>query len=113
DDAASYCRRWLRLAREADDVSQEAAGLRTRGRVADEHGDLEAMGRSADGLVDLIDRLPTDEERAQAMATIAQSYMLRDQVEASCEWADKARELAQAHGLTRARLGASVGEGCA
>jgi DNA-binding CsgD family transcriptional regulator/tetratricopeptide (TPR) repeat protein len=113
DDAASYCRRWLRLAREADDVSQEAAALSTRVRVAYEQGDLEAMGRSADGLVDLIDRLPTDEERAQAMATIAQSYMLRDQVEASCEWADKARELAEAHGLTRVRLAAMVEKGSA
>ena len=47
------------------------------------------------------------------MAAVAQSYMLRDQVEATCEWADKARGLAEAHGLDDVRLAAMVEKGSA
>ena len=100
DDAAAHGDRWLRLARERDDVSEEAAALGMRMRIACEAGDIEptwprftdAAGRAS------IDRLPDDEERARAMAAVAQSYMLRDQVEATYEWADKASALAEAHG---------------
>jgi DNA-binding CsgD family transcriptional regulator len=113
EDAAHYGRRWLQLARASDEVSEEAAALSLRMRVAFEQGDMEAMGRFSDALVELLDRLPTDEQRAQAMAYVAQSHMVRDQVEATCEWADKAQQLAEANGLTRVRLAAMVEKGSA
>jgi DNA-binding CsgD family transcriptional regulator len=113
DDAASYGDRWLRLARATDEVSEEAAALSMRMRVAFELGDIEAMTSFTEALVDVVDRLPTDEERARAMATLAQSHMLRDQVGPTCEWADKAHELAETHGLTSVRLAATVEKGSA
>jgi DNA-binding CsgD family transcriptional regulator/tetratricopeptide (TPR) repeat protein len=110
-DAAEHGDRWLRLAREADDVSAIAAALSVRGRVAFETGDVDAMSTFADALVDVVDRLPTDEERAEAMAALAQSYMLREQLDPTVEWADKAHQLAEAHGLDRVRIAAMVEKG--
>ena len=83
DDALDHAERWLALARAADDVSLEAEALAMRTRVAFERGDIEAMATHTDALEGVIDRLPTDEERARAMAAVAQSYMLRDQAEAT------------------------------
>src|SRR5918995_1093320 len=82
-DADDHADRWLRLAREAKDVSEEAAALGLRLRVAYDLGDLDAMTGYAEALVSVVDRVPDDEERAAAMAAVAQSYMLRDQIEAA------------------------------
>ena len=110
-DAAHYGDRWLQLAREADDVSAEAAALRLRMRIAYELGDVDAMETFSDTLADHVDRLPTDEERAEAMAALAQSYMLREQRDATVYWADKAAELAEAQGVPRVRIAAMVEKG--
>ena len=48
-------------------------------RVAYDLGDLAGMDAFTDALIGTIDQLPADEERATAMAVVAQSYMLRDQ----------------------------------
>jgi DNA-binding CsgD family transcriptional regulator/tetratricopeptide (TPR) repeat protein len=112
DDAAAHCDRWLRLARDRDDVSQEAAALSLRKRIAREAGQIEAMVGFTDQLIAIIDRL-SDEDRARAMAAIAQSYMLRDQIEATYEWADKAASLAETLDLTDVRLAAMVNKGTA
>ncbi|HEV7762002.1 MAG TPA: AAA family ATPase, partial [Acidimicrobiales bacterium] len=110
-DAGQHADLWLQLARDADDVSAEAAALAVRMRVAFEVGDIGAMESFCDALVGVIDRLPTDEERAEAMAAVAQSYMLREQLAPTVEWADKAGELAEAHGLTRVRIATMVEKG--
>jgi DNA-binding CsgD family transcriptional regulator len=47
------------------------------------------------------------------MASIAQSYMLRDQIEATYEWADKAASLAESLDLIDVRLTAMVDKGTA
>ncbi|MGH9247025.1 MAG: ATP-binding protein [Acidimicrobiales bacterium] len=112
-DACDHADHWLRLAREADDVSEEASALSMRMRVAWEAGDMEAMAEFTDALIDIIDGLPSDEERARAMAFVAQSYMLRDLCEPTCEWADKAYALADAHGLADVSLAATVEKGSA
>jgi len=111
DDALDHAERWLALARAVDDVSLEAEALAMRTRVAFERGDIEAMATHTDALMAVIDRLPTDEERARAMAAVAQSYMLRDQAEATTEWADKALALADANGLAQVRLAAMSEKG--
>jgi len=111
EDAVRHGVRWLELARRADDISQEAMALRQRMRLAFEAGDMAEMAGFSDDLIGVVDRLPNDEERANAMAALAQAYMLREEVGSTCEWADKAQELAEAHGLTEVRLAAVVEKG--
>lgn len=111
DEADEHGDHWLRSARDQGDISQEAAALSQRMRIAYDLGELEAMESFTDDLVATIDRLPDDEERAQAMAFVAQSYMLRDLVGPTVEWADKAHSLATANGYERVRLAAMVEKG--
>ncbi len=111
DEATVYCEQWLALVRGADDVSGEADALGIRMRLAYETVDIDRMAAFTDELASLIDRLPTDEERAGAMAVIAQSYMLRDESAPTIEWADKAYELAERDQITRVRLAAQVEKG--
>src|SRR4029450_12501829 len=66
-----------------------------------------------DQLIGIIDRLPSDEDRARAMAAVAQSNMLRDQIEATYEWADKATGLAESLDLADVRVAAMVEKGTA
>jgi DNA-binding CsgD family transcriptional regulator len=113
DDATAHGDRWLRLAREREDIVEEAAALELRIEVARLAGQMEAMGAFTDQLVDVIDRLPADEARARAMAAVARSYMLRGQPEATYEWADKAAALAEAHDLADVRRAAVVAKGSA
>jgi DNA-binding NarL/FixJ family response regulator len=113
DDAEHYAERWLQLARENDDVRDEAAALGLRMRVAYDTGDTKAMADRTDDLIQVIDLLPTDEVRARAMAFVAQSYMLRDDPDSTSEWADKAIALADAHGLVDVRAAALVEKGSA
>jgi DNA-binding NarL/FixJ family response regulator len=111
DDAFEYGERWLAQARAADDVNEEAAALALRMRIAWENGDRDASRSFADALIDVIDRLPTDESRARAMAVVAQSYMLREELDKTCEWADKAYALADDHNLDGIRIAALVEKG--
>jgi DNA-binding CsgD family transcriptional regulator/tetratricopeptide (TPR) repeat protein len=113
DDAVEHGDRWLAAARRAGDVRAEGRALSQRMRCAYEVGDLVEVEALTQALIELIDRLPDDAERAEAMAYVAQSYMLREQVEATCEWSDKAHSLAVANGLDRVRLAAMVEKGSA
>jgi DNA-binding NarL/FixJ family response regulator len=112
-DALEYGERWLAVARAADDVNEEAAALALRMRISWEDGNREAARAFTDALIDVIDRLPTDESRARAMAVVAQSYMLREEADNTCEWADKAFALADDHDLTGVRIQAMVEKGSA
>ena len=111
DEATVYGDQWLALVRAADDVSGQADALGIRMRLAYEVVDIDRMAAFTDELALLIDRLPTDEERAGAMALVAQSYMLRDESGPTIEWADKAYELAARDDITRVRLAAQVEKG--
>jgi DNA-binding CsgD family transcriptional regulator/tetratricopeptide (TPR) repeat protein len=111
DDALAHAERCLAVARRSDDVSAEADALAMRARVAFEQGDIDALASYTDALIAAIDRLPRDEERARAMAAVAQSYMLRDQAEATYQWADKALSLAEGHDMTPVRLSAMAEKG--
>ena len=82
-------------------------------RISREAGVLAEMASFTMDLIDAVDRLPDDEQRARAMAAVAQSYMLRDKVQSTLEWADKARALAEAHDLADVRLAAMVEKGSA
>ena len=111
DDAAAHGDLWLRHARAAGDISEEAAALSLRLRIAYDAGDLGEMDEYTKVLINTIDQLPGDEERARAMAFVAQSYMLRDQIHQTCDWADKAYALATANGYERVGLAAMVEKG--
>ena len=107
DDAVDYADRWLHLVRGRGDASGEAQALALRTRVAFERGDVEAMVRFTDDLEGALPRLD-EPDQARAMAAIAQSYMLREQADATVEWADRAIALAEAHGLDDVRVAATV-----
>ncbi|MET0729025.1 MAG: LuxR C-terminal-related transcriptional regulator [Acidimicrobiales bacterium] len=111
DEAVEHGDRWLSLARSSGDVSAEAEALSLRMRIAYDLGDLLDMEQLTGSLIDSVDRLADDEERAQAIANVAQSYMLRDLREPTVEWADKALALATAHGLDAVRRAALVEKG--
>ncbi|MGK2946941.1 MAG: ATP-binding protein [Acidimicrobiales bacterium] len=113
DDAVEHGDRWLAAARAQGDVGEEGRALSQRMRCAYEVGDLAQVERFTQALIEIIDRLPSDDERAEAMAYVAQSYMLREQVEATCEWSDKAYSLAVDGGFDRVRLAAMVEKGSA
>jgi DNA-binding CsgD family transcriptional regulator len=111
DDAEAHTERWLAGARAAGDVGVEAEALALWARVAWDDGDIDALVDRTAQLVSVIDRLPTDGQRARAMAAVAQSAMLREQADATIEWADKALALADAADLTDVRLAAMVEKG--
>ncbi len=111
DEAVEHAERWLADARAVGDISEEAGALSLRMRLAYDVGDLPGMDALTDALIELVDQLPTDEERARAMAFVAQSFMLRDLVGPTCEWADKAHALATANGFEAVRIAALVEKG--
>lgn len=111
DDAAMHGDLWLRHSRAAGDISEEAAALSLCLRIAYDAGDLDEMDTCTQLLINTIDQLPGDEERAQAMAFVAQSYMLRDQILQTCDWADKAYALATANGYESVGVAAMVEKG--
>ena len=110
DEASEHGDRWLAEARRQGDTSHEAKALSLRMRVAFDLGDLAACAGFTEELIGMLDQLP-DEERAMAMASVAQSYMLRDLVEPTREWADKALALAEANDFETVRLTAMVEKG--
>ncbi len=110
DEASEHGDRWLAEARRQGDTSHEAKALSLRMRVAFELGDLAATAALTEELIGMLDQLP-DEERAMAMASVAQSYMVRDLVEPTREWADKALALAEANDFETVRLTAMVEKG--
>jgi DNA-binding CsgD family transcriptional regulator len=113
DDAADHGDQWLAHARAKGDVTHEARALSLRMRVAYDVGDLPSMARFTEELVDTVDRVPSDEDRARAMIYVAQSHRLLDRVALTCEWADKALGIATPNGFDAVRLAATIEKGSA
>jgi DNA-binding CsgD family transcriptional regulator len=111
DEATEHADRWLALARSVGDESAEAEALSLRMRIAYDVGDLAGMEELTDALVHAVERLPEGEGQAQAMANVAQSFMLRDLRDPTVEWADRALALATAHGFEAVRRAAMVEKG--
>jgi DNA-binding CsgD family transcriptional regulator len=110
DDAIRYAKRRSRLAVSAEDRS---SATRMLIRLTWETGQLDKMDQLTDRLVGTIPELPDDCEKAQAMATVAQSYMLRDRCAEAVEWADRAAAEADRLGQPGVRLSAQVEKGSA
>jgi DNA-binding CsgD family transcriptional regulator/tetratricopeptide (TPR) repeat protein len=111
DDAAHHTDHWLADARRAADFGEVAGALNLRIRLAYDLGDLPGMVPLTDALIEVVDELHSDEERARAMTFVAQSYMLRDLVDPTCLWADRAHALATANGFERIRVAALLEKG--
>jgi DNA-binding CsgD family transcriptional regulator/tetratricopeptide (TPR) repeat protein len=110
DDAAQHAHRWLRVASTPED---RAAALRLLLRLAWDARRYDDMRSLTDEILDVIRELPREAERARAMATVAQSYMLRGHQAKAIEWADHAITLAQQLRLPDVRMGALVEKGSA
>ena len=108
DDAVIHSTRLLDVARRIGDLEEESLALRRLVRLRWEERDETAMEALTDNLIDVIERLPLTEERGKAMATVAQSFMLRDQSTEAVEWADRAIAFADEHHLPVVRVWAEV-----
>src|SRR5690606_11328512 len=80
---------WRARATPAAAAGAGPEALAMRARIAFERGEIDALTRLTDELVSVVDGLATDEQRAQAMAAVAQFHMLREHAEETIEWADK------------------------
>jgi DNA-binding CsgD family transcriptional regulator len=109
-DADQHARRW---ARDATAAADRSAALRLLARLAWEDGRREDMRALIDEILDIIDQLPRGPERAHAMGTVAQSYMLTDRLADAITWADRTIALADGLGLPDVRLAAAVEKGSA
>jgi len=110
DDASRYGRLWLDNARGATD---RADALYLLVRLAWENDDLDEVRSLSERIEVLIGELPDGADQARAMTAIAQSAVLRDDLEAALKWADRALALAELLKLPRVRLAALVEKGSA
>lgn len=110
DDADEHAWRWVR---DATTAEERSAALRMRVRLAWEHGRADDMATLTGELRDVIERLAPGAEQAQALATVAQSYMLRDFGDEAVSWADRAIALAERLDLPEVRLAGTVEKGSA
>jgi DNA-binding CsgD family transcriptional regulator len=94
EDAMAHAEEWLAQAKRAGDLEAESAALRRLVRLLWESDDIPAMDAATRQVESLSARLPIGVEQGRAMATIAQSYMLREQNDAAIEWAERAEALA-------------------
>ena len=102
-DALSYAQRWRdRSTSPVDEVD----ALVLLVRLTYELDDLTGMRAATEEIEQMIDTLPIGEQMGQAMATVAQSYMLADEVDKSLDWSSRALDLAAAHDLPLTRLAA-------
>jgi DNA-binding CsgD family transcriptional regulator len=108
DDAAGYARRWRDLATTSTD---RADALYLLIRLAWESDDVAEMQARTEEIEQLIAVLPPGADRARAMTAVAQSAMLRDQVDEALLWSDRALALAAEFDLPAVRLAALVEKG--
>ena len=104
DDAIVHAERLRHLSRATNDVENEAISLRRLVRLRWERGDNDRMAAETDDLIALLDALPPTAELGKAMASIAQSYMLREHVPEALEWADRAIAFGTEHELPAVRV---------
>jgi DNA-binding CsgD family transcriptional regulator len=109
-DADQHARRWARDATAAEDRS---AARRLLVRLAWEDDRPEDMPAIIDEIRDIIDQMPRGAEQAQAMATVAQSYMLNGRPQDAIAWADRTIALAEELELPGVRLAGAVEKGSA
>lgn len=110
EDAMGYARRWRDA---AETVTDRAEALYLLIRLAWEADRLDEMRALTDEVDVLIGRLSPGAEQARAMTAVAQSMLLRDDLDAAVAWADRAISLADRFDLPDVRLAALVEKGSA
>ena len=90
DDALVHTDKWLEIARARGDVLLETAALRRLIRLRWETADFDGMIATTDEVIAKLAELPDGKGKGNAIAAIAQSFMLRDVVPEALEWADRA-----------------------
>jgi DNA-binding CsgD family transcriptional regulator/tetratricopeptide (TPR) repeat protein len=108
EDATGYARRWRDR---ACDPEEEMRALMLLFRLAWETDDEPGVRTLTSEMELLADELPIGELCGRALATIAQSYMLRSDRETGLAYADRALALAAEHDLPQTRLAALVEKG--
>ncbi|HEU0242226.1 MAG TPA: AAA family ATPase [Micromonosporaceae bacterium] len=105
DDAHGYAKRWRNR---ADTPSDEVDALLLLMRLTYELDDPHGMRAAMHETEQLLNALPFGEQVGQAMATLAQAFMLTDEDDTSLAWSQRALDLAEAHDLPLSRLSALV-----
>jgi DNA-binding CsgD family transcriptional regulator len=113
DDAFAHNAHRLEVAEADDDLEAVSAVRRLHVRLAWERGDTPEMVRSTAALEALVEQLPDGHERGMALAVLAQSTMLRDDITQAVRWADAALDLADRLGDPAVEAHASVEKGSA
>lgn len=108
DDANRHARRWWLAATTPE---ARAAALRLLIRVAWEDSQIEDMTALTEEIESVSAILPRGTALAATMASIAQSYMLRNHPRESVDWANHTIVLADELHLPRVRLAAQVEKG--
>ena len=108
DDAAQHASRWIRASVERDDLVEESRARRLAMRVAWDGGDDVAHTEQHRRLAALVDRMPAGEDRAAALADLAQANMLAGRATPTVEYADRAIAEARAIGSERVEAQALV-----
>ncbi|MGH3385339.1 MAG: helix-turn-helix transcriptional regulator [Nocardioidaceae bacterium] len=110
DDAIGYARRW----RDGCDVpTHRADALILLIRLAWENDEVAEMEQLTHEVEQLVGQLEAGPDQARAMTAVAQSAMLRDEIDESLSWSARALALAEELDLPRVRLAALVERGSA
>lgn len=113
DDAFAHNAHRLEVAEAGGDLEMVSAALRLHVRLAWERGDTPEMVRATGALEALVEQLPDAHERGMALAVLAQSTMLRDEITRAVGWADAALDLARSLDDPVVQAHASVEKGSA
>ena len=108
DDAAEHASRWIRTSVDRDDLVDESRARRLAMRVAWDGGDDVAHTEQHRRLATLVDRMPAGEDRAAALADLAQANMLAGRTGPTIEYAERAIAEARAIGSERVQAQALV-----
>jgi DNA-binding CsgD family transcriptional regulator len=107
-DARSLTVRSIERARRAHDLEAESAALRLMCRLDHDLSDAAGTASSTAALAALVEQLPEGLEQGTAFAVLAEMSMLRDDLDATTAWADRAVALADRFDLPQVRAHAQV-----
>ena len=107
-DARGLTVRSIERARRSGNLEAESAGLRLMCRLEFDLGDAPAAAETTARLAALAEKLPEGLEQGTAFAVLAEMSMLRDDLDATTAWADRAVALADRLDLPQVRAHAQV-----
>jgi DNA-binding CsgD family transcriptional regulator len=113
DDAVNHARRWLEIGRAKGDVVVQVAALRRLIRLRWEAGDVDGTIAATDEVIALLDQMEDGSGKGNAIASVAQGYMLRDDIPKAIEWGDKGIEYGEKIGDERVVVWSKAEKGSA